>query len=121
MPFASGKNGAVAVGNTSYKFAEWSLNIDGQLPVVTNFSSSGKRENLDGIDQADVTLSGPYDTGGMIFTRGTVYNLSLTVANGVVFSVPGRCKSLSPNQKVEDAARVSVTFESTGNFTAALI
>jgi len=121
MAFYSGKNGSVAVGNTTYKFAEWNLNIDGNLPVVTNFSSSGCRENLDGIDEADITLSGPYDTGGMVFTRGNTYTLILTVGSTVSFTVTGRCKSLNPSQKVEDAGRASCTFQSTGNFTAALV
>jgi hypothetical protein len=120
MAFYSGKNGSVAVGNTTYKFSDWSLNMDGNLPNVTNFSSSGCRENLDGINEADITLSGPYDAGNMAFARNTVYTLVLTVGSSITFSVPARSKGLNVTQKVEDAGRISATFQSTGTFTAAI-
>lgn len=116
----SGKSGSVQIGASLYAFGAWELEMAGDLPDVTTFSSNGYRENVDGVAEANLTLRGPYAPGSMPLVKGTVYTFSLNVSNSVSFSVPARVKSLRPSVDVKGAAQIQVVAESTGAFTAAI-
>lgn len=116
----SGKEGSVAVGGVDYAFGKWSLDIDGDLPDVTNFTSGGCDENVAGIDGATVSLEGPFKPGFMPLARGTVYVFTLRVSATATFSISARVKTISPSTDVKDAARIKVTAKSTGVFTPSI-
>lgn len=116
----SGKSGSVQIGATLYAFGAWEAEFTGDLPDVTTFSSGGARENVDGIDEATITLRGPYAPGSMPLRKGTVYTFNLNVSATVGFSVPARVKSLRPSVDVKGAAQIQVTAESTGVFSPSI-
>lgn len=116
----SGKEASVAVNGVNYAFSKWEVAFGGPFPDVTNFGSSGCRENVDSIAQADVTLEGPHNPGSMPLVRGTVYTFLLRVNSGVTFSVPARVRDLNPSVDVKGAAMLRVVAESTGSFTPAV-
>jgi hypothetical protein len=121
--FVSGKRGWVAVGTTSalrYKFSDWSLTIDGDDPDCTNFESGGATENIDGIDDGSLRLTGPWDVGNMPLQRGTVYTFHLGVMTGFEFVINARVKTITPSQKVRGKAEIEVTAKTTGPFVAAV-
>lgn len=115
-----GKNGSVAVGGVDYPFGKWSDEMDGDDPEVTNFSSGGCYEDVEGIHRSTITLEGPYAPGSMPLVRGTVYTFTLRVSNSVTFTASARVKSIGPSQDVKDAARLRVVCRRTGAFTPAI-
>lgn len=120
MAKLSGKGGSIALGGTNYPMSKWDMEVDGEDPEVTNFSSGGQYEDLAGIDKALINAEGPYDSGNMPMTRGTVYTLTLRMSNAVTASVPGRLKKFKLVTDTKDAVRIQTTFQQTGPFTAAL-
>ena len=72
MAFLSGKSGSVTVANASWKLREWSLDMRTDASDVTNFSSSGYRENIAGLTGGSLSMSGPYDSASMALTSGTL-------------------------------------------------
>ncbi len=118
MAFLAGKNAAVLIGSISFRFDEWKVTLRNQLSKVTNFESQGYADYIDGITDGKITLSGPYDQGNMSFTVGSSYDLILTYISGTTLTVAALLESIDPDVKVEDAERVSLTFQSTGAFSA---
>jgi len=116
----AGKAASVSIGTVSYAFDEWKATIKNGLSKVTNFTGAGFAQFIAGITDAKVTLSGPYDEGNMAFTVGNAYTLILGYTSMVTLSVPVLLESIEPDVKVEDAQRVSLSFQSTGSFTAAI-
>lgn len=121
MPFApkSGITGFVKLGSTTYAFGKWSLAMKAGTPKVTNFTSAYQAV-VAGVVSATLTLSGPWDYGNMPLVIGTSYVFHLGLDTGVELSLTAIVSGITPENDVEDAARVTVTAESNGSFTAAI-
>lgn len=117
----SGKNASVTIGMVTYAFDSWKATMSDGLPKVTNFTGGGKAQFVSGVQECEVTLSGPYDEGNQGFTLGTQYTLILGYTSMVNLTVPAILKKIEPDAKVEDAIRISLLFMVTGAFTAAII
>jgi hypothetical protein len=120
MAFLSGKSGSVTVANASWKLREWSLDMRTDASDVTNFSSSGYRENIAGLTGGSLSMSGPYDSASMALTSGTSYSITLAASNTINFAVTARITNIRVSTSVERAVEVSVSAETTGSFTAAI-
>ena len=120
MAIFSGKSGNVAIDTVNWKLREWTLDMDTDIVDVSNFLSSGKRENLDGLTKASISCRGPYDTGSMALTSGNTANFVLKVGGAITFTVTARIAKIRPSVNVEGAGEIEINAESTGNFTAAI-
>lgn len=120
MGFLAGKGGSVTVGTATWKLREWSLDMKTDASDVTNFSSSGYRENIAGLTGASLSASGPFDSTAMALTAGTSYSFTLAVSNTVNFSVSARVTNIRVTTNVDRAVEVSISAESTGSFTPAI-
>jgi len=120
MAHYTGKNGAVFKDGVAQDYAEWDLDIDGELPDVTSFLSGGCQENVPGIDRATVTLRGPYSSLGYGLTRGVVYTFRCQIGGVINFDIDCRVKKLHPSTNVVDASRFEVQAISTGVFSISL-
>lgn len=121
MGFLAGKTGGVTVGAAVWKLDQWTLDMGGELSDVSNFTSGGYEENIDGFTGATIEASGPYDNTAMAMTKGTSYSFTLTLGTGVTIVVTARVKNIRVMTKVKDATRVSFTARSTGSFTPAIV
>lgn len=121
MPFnpIGGPSGSVLVGGTPYAFGKWRAALKNGLPRVNNFTSAFQ-QLVAGLTSATLSMDGPYDAGNMPLVSGNLYEFTLNFAPSISLVVNGRVGEISPSQDIEDAARVSVTVESTGIFTAAI-
>lgn len=120
MSFNAGPSGAVLVGGVAYAFGKWRISQKSALPKVNNFTS-GFQQLVAGLLSATITVEGPYNAGAMPLTAGTAYSLTLRTVVGVDILVPiAYVESIDPSQDIEDASRVSVTFQSSGTFTYAI-
>lgn len=121
MPaFYSGKDGNVAVGATDWRLSSWDLEFNVDILDVTNFESSGAKENIEGLKSAKISAKGPYYTGGMAMTAGTAYTITLTVGGAITFSASFRIGTIKITEDVDGVAMVEFTGESNGSVTAAI-
>ena len=120
MAFLAGKSADVVIGVTSYKFKDWRASMKGDIIDVSNFSSGGYRENIAGLVGATITLKGHLDSTAMAFTVTTSYTLLLKSSAGVTLTVTARLETIDHGAPVEGAVEVTLTFQSTGAFTAAI-
>jgi hypothetical protein len=119
----SGKDGSVVINNGSdveYAFGKWSVPMKAGLPKVNNFTSDFQ-QLVAGLTSGTINLEGPYDGGNMPLTVGTKYTFKLNFNGSIQLSVPAIVETVEPSQDVDDAARVKVTAQSTGSFTAAIV
>jgi hypothetical protein len=122
MPFTpkSGTTGFVKLGAATYAFGKWKLAIKGGTPPVTNFTGGGFQQIVPGVVKGTLTLSGPWDYGNMPLVVNTSYVFHLGLDTGIELVVTAQVSGIEPEDDVEDAARVTVTAESNGAFTAAI-
>lgn len=118
--YLSGIQASVVIGVTSYSFSKWGLEIETNLPKVTNFTSQAFQALVKGVTKGTITLEGPYNQGNMPFTSGTSYTWILTWTTGISITVTALISRLAPDDDVEDAARIRIQAESNGVFTAAI-
>lgn len=117
--FISGTSGSVLVGGVAYSFGKWRFQMKAGLPRVNNFTT-GYQVLVAGLLSGTLTLEGPYDGGNMPLAAGTSYAFTLKFSNAITLSVTCYVEDITPSQDIEDAARISVTAQSTGSFTAAI-
>lgn len=122
MAFLSGSVAYVKTGATPYKFSSWKATLKSLLGKTTNFTVAAS-DYIGGIVDAKITLEGPYDNTGMGFTAGSTYTLLLgfTSTGPVQLSIPCICETIEPSIDVEKEQRVTLTFQSAGIFTAAIV
>lgn len=120
MAYLSGATGFVKLGATAYPFGKWKVSMKAGTPKVTNWTTSGFQALVAGIISATLTASGAINNGSTAITVGQSYVFHLGMDTGVEVSFTAIVSALEPENDVEDAARFSITAESTGTFTAAL-
>jgi hypothetical protein len=120
MAFFSGPSASVSVGGTARSMGKWEVNINADLPDVSNFVDGQYRINLSGLIDADITIRGPMNTGGAAIAAGTTYEFVLTVGGGVSFTVTARVERVSPSQDIYGKAEIVVSAKSTGSFTPSI-
>lgn len=118
--FIGGTSGSVLVGGVAYSFGKWRLQMKGGLPKVNNFTSAFQ-QLVAGLTSATLTLDGPYDGGNMPLAVLTAYAFTLKFSPAITLVVTAMVEDITPSQDIEDAARISVTAQSTGSFTAAVV
>lgn len=121
MPYnpIGGPSGSVTVGGVAYAFGKWRASLKTGLPRVNNFTSA-YQALVAGLTSATITLEGPYDGGNMPLTAGTSYAFVLKFSNAITLTITALVSEIGPSQDIEDAARIAVTAESNGSFTAAV-
>jgi hypothetical protein len=121
MPFnpVGGPSGSVLVGGVAYAFGKWRISMKTGLPRVNNFTSA-YQQLVAGLTSATISIDGPYDGGNMPLTAGTSYAFTLRVNGAISLVVTALVGEINPSQDIEDAARISITAESNGSFTAAV-
>lgn len=117
--FISGTSGSVLVAGVAYAFGKWRFQMKSGLPKVNNFTSA-YQVLVAGLLSGTLTLEGPYDGGNMPLAAGTSYAFTLKFSNAITLTVTAFVEDITPSQDIEDAARISVTAQSTGSFTAAI-
>ena len=122
MPFnpLTGKSAVVTIGATDYAFDTIELPLDLKLPEVSNFTSVGYRQFVVGLASAEFKLSGPYDGGNMAFALGTTYSVVMKWSSSISNTVSAICKKIELKTNADDAARVTITFQSNGSFTTSI-
>jgi hypothetical protein len=117
MAFASGPSGAVLVGGVAYALGKWRMSQKAGLPKVNNFTSP-YQQLVAGLWSGTITVEGPYNAGSMPMAAGTSYALTLRFTAGVDLTcATAYCESIDPSQDIEDAARITITFQTSGAFT----
>jgi hypothetical protein len=121
--YISGKAGAVYISTTAYSFGKWKVTFKAGAPKITNFTTAGFQALLAGIISATISVSGPYNNGNMGFTVGNTYTFILYFdhANTISLSVPVILTSIDSDDDVEGSPHITLTGESTGTFTAAIV
>lgn len=121
MPnFIGGTSGSVLVGGVAYNFGKWRFQMKAGLPKVNNFSGAYQLL-VTGLLSGTLTLDGPYDGGNMPLTAGASYAFTLKFSNAITLTATAFVEDITPSQDIEDAARISVTAQSSGSFTAAVV
>lgn len=121
MPFnpIGGPSGSVTIGGVPYAFGKWRFSMKSGLPKVNNFTSAYQLL-VAGLLSGTLSLDGPYDGGNMPLAAGVSYAFVLKFSNAITLTVTCFVESIDPSQDIEDAARLSVTAQSSGTFTAAI-
>lgn len=122
MPFnpIGGPSGSVTVNGVAYAFGKWRASIKTGLPKVNNFTSAFQ-QLVAGLTSATLTIDGPYDGGNMPLTSGTSYAFVLKFSNAISLTVNALVGEIGPSQDIEDAARITLTAESSGSFTPSVV
>lgn len=120
MAFLAGKGGGVTVGVAVWKLSSWTLDMQTDALDVTNFESSGYKENIAGLTSGRISARGPFDSTAMALTAGTSYTFTLEVSSTVSYTVTARVTNISTTTDVTRPVEVSITAESTGSFTASI-
>lgn len=121
MPYnpIGGPSGSVLVGGVAYAFGKWRFSAKTNLPKVNNFTSS-YQQLVAGLWSGTLSIEGPYDAGNMPLTSGTTYTFTLKFSNSYTLSVPAVVESIDSSQDIEDAARISITAQTSGTFTISI-
>jgi hypothetical protein len=123
---ACGTSGAVLVGTASYAFSDWALNMDAKQVETSNFNSGGFRTYCSGLKGCMLDLNGNYDVGpsssggNMALTLGSPYTFTLEVNATVTFIVTANVAKISVTQNVDENAKVKISAQVSGSFTAAI-
>lgn len=121
MAFLSGKNGFLEVDGNLWRLRSWTADFQTDILDTSNFESvGGKRENLDGLGQANITLRGQYDVTAMGATSGGTYDLVLGAGVGVGWAVQIRIENIRLITDVEKVVEVEITGKSNGDFLPAI-
>jgi hypothetical protein len=121
--FVSGVVGYVQVGTLTtsrYAFKKWTLKMMAALPKMSNFLSSYQRV-VAGLISGQLTVEGPYDGNSMAFTAGGSYVWVLGLSASISITVTALIEDITPTNDVDDAPRVTITAQSDGTFTAAIV
>lgn len=120
MAFLGGPVGFIRVGGVQWALGKWSMSMRAGAPRVNNFTS-GYQRVVSGLKSATLTISGPYDMGNMPLTVGQSADFVLGLNNPAVSLLcTAVVTEINPSQDIEDAARVTITADSDGVFTAAI-
>ena len=115
-----GIKASITVGGTAFAFDSFKFSPKNKVADVSNFTGGGYRQFIAGLTDGKVTCTGPYDEGNMPVTVGAAGTLVLTYVTGTTVSCPCLCESIDADVKIDDAQKVSMTFQITGSFTAAI-
>ena len=115
----TGLFGSVTIGGNVFALGKWKASIKSALPKVNNFTSP-YQQLVGGLLSAALTLDGPYDAGNMPLVAGTSYIFSLGVNGALSYIVTAFVESIDLSDDIEDAARVSISAQSSGAFSAAI-
>ena len=119
--YLSGKDAKVMIGSTTYSFSKWSLDMKTNLPKVTNFTTAGFQKVVQGITSGTLTVSGPYNEGNMAFTSGQSYAWILGFDGTTTLTCTARISSIKADEDVDGSPQISITAETDGSFTAAIV
>jgi hypothetical protein len=117
----AGIAGAVKISTTAFAFGKWKATMKNKLGDVSNFTGAGYEQWIAGLTGAKITAEGPYDEGNMPFTVGTSYALILQYTSGTTLNVTALCETIEPSVDVQNPQGITMTFQSTGSFTAAIV
>lgn len=117
MPFYAGRLGTISVGGTTQPLTDWSLDYKCDPIETTNFSDEGYASHIYGIRSADISANGPYD-GSAGAQPGTGDFVAFVLnTGGPSFAINALLTSVKIDLSVKDAAKISYTATSTGEFT----
>jgi hypothetical protein len=121
MPFTPlpGKSASISIGGSTMNFSKVSFPMEVKLPEVSNWSSLA-RLFVAGLYNVKFQVEGPWDSGSMGIALGTTYTVVITWGTAVTTSVSAICEKIEIDQDVDDAARLKITFQSNGTFTASI-
>lgn len=108
---------SIKISTTSYSFDKWEDAQDCSLAEVTNLTSGGFAQYIDGISSCKIKLSGPLDNGNMVaFTIGSAISLIIEFVTGTSVTVTGLVKSCTVSGDIKDAQRIAIEFWATDTF-----
>jgi len=117
----SGKTGYVNTGAGNYSFGKWELEMKAKMVPVPNFNGGGFEQYVVGLVGGKATITGPYDQGNMAFAVGSTYTWTLGLAVSVFLTFPGILESVKMSEDVDGNPVVTLTVQSNGAFTAAIV
>lgn len=121
--FFGGPNGYVQNNATSkfFSFDKWKLSMKTTLVEVTSFTSNGYQVMVPAITGATLTVSGPYNYGNMPFATGVGYVWNLGFSSSIFIQLFAMIETIEPDVDVKGRASISITAQSSGAFTAAVV
>lgn len=116
MAFLPGKNASVLVGGVSINHEQWELNGDINLIPIPHFNAQGAQVTVPGFYKGTITLSGHHDVGGMPYTLGVNYIVTLRWSPLIFLSILATCKNFVPSVKADESPTLRVEFWSQGTW-----
>ena len=120
MAFLAGKAGSIQLAGTDYAFASWTADFKVEASDVTNFTSSGFKENIAGLGSATISARGAFNSAAMAVTAGNSYVFTLKASSTVSYSVTARVTSIKITTDVTKPVDVDISAESNGVFTPSI-
>ena len=117
----SGKTGSVLIGTVSMSFGKWKAAFKTNLPKVNNWNSTPYQALVSGLTSGTLTISGPYDEGNMPFVCGNSYTFILGFTDTINLTCTVLIESIDAENDVDGAPSISITGQSNGSFTAAIV
>lgn len=118
--YISGKAASISIQGVTMAFRKWKLSMKADALDVTNLTSGGYREVIDGIISGSLSMEAPYDQGNMPLDVGTTYTVVLTYTTGITLTVSALITEIAPDIDVKREEVISVSAEVTGTFTATI-
>jgi hypothetical protein len=116
----SGKTGYVLQNGVARRFGKWETPMEVDEVPANNFVDSPYKIFIPGLAGSTVTVSGPYDAGGMPFVLGATYTLTLGWTPALALVVTGFAQRLVPANDVERNPTLNMVFRVSGAFVAAI-
>jgi len=121
--YLAGKGGYVSVGaapGTQIAFRSWKCSMKAAGLKINDFPSLGFQTLIAGFFSAALTLEGAYFAGATALSAGNTYAFNLGYSSTLSLVVSAMITDLTPTVEAEKEETLSVTADSTGNFTAAV-
>lgn len=114
----AGKDVKVKISTTEYAFRVAEVMLDAKLGDVTNFTSAGAQQVIEGPFKGKITLRGPHDGGNMDpFEVNQPVSLDIEYSNSLSYSLACLVESVKVTGDLEKPQEVEVVVQTNGVFT----
>src|SRR5215469_2101353 len=119
--YLAGKDASVSLGplpGTELAFRSWKCSMKAVALKINDFTSRGYQTLIAGFTSATISLEGAYFAEDTALTAGVIEEFILSYSATLDLTVSALITDITPTVDAEKEITLSVTAESTGEFTA---
>lgn len=119
MAFFPGYEASITIGGTAKPLDAFEISVNGNIIDTSNFTSGGWAENYQGLKDADITASGPYNgiASGAAASDAAGTSVAFVLdfgGTGPTLTITARIETVKIGTQVRDVGKINYTAKSNG-------